>query len=75
MPRTLAQVKSELASWEACLESIRTGQEYRIGARWLTRANLNDVWKIVQSLRLEAARLESGRGSGPQVTRVVPVDL
>lgn len=73
MARTLEQVRTELTEWEECLSAIRTSQEYRIGSRWLTRANLPDVYRIVKDLRIEEFRLVRG-GSGPRVQKIIPRD-
>ena len=74
MPRTIEQVRTDLTHWEACLKTIGTNQEYRIGTRWYTRANLSEVYKIVKDLRRELAALERGRGGGMRVQRVLPRD-
>ena len=73
MPRTIEQVQTEINEWEACLAAIRTGQEYWIANRRLTRPDLATVYKIVKDLRKELSSLE--RGGRMRVTRIVPRDL
>lgn len=72
---TLEEAKNQLAAWLEAEVSVATGQSYKIGSRQLTRANLADIVGRIKFWRGEVARLESGRGAGARVMRVVPRDL
>jgi len=45
---TIAIAESKLESWLAADEKVATGQEYRIGTRWLTRADAKEIRANIQ---------------------------
>lgn len=71
---TLQQARQHLDAWLAADLAVSTSQEYRIGTRWLTRADLREVRQQIQFWRNEVAKLEQGR-TGARIMRVVPRDL
>lgn len=72
---TLDQARQHLNAWLEAELAVSTGQRYRIGSRELTRADLPEIAERIRFWSNEVARLESGRGSGARVIRVVPRDL
>lgn len=74
-PWTVQQARENLDLWLEAERTVATGQSYRIGTRSLTRASLREIRERIQFWRAELARLESGRGPGLRVMRVVPRDL
>ena len=72
---TLAEAQSRLAMWLEAEEAVSTGQSYKVGSRAVTRANLKEITDRINFWRNEVSRLESGRGSGIRVKRIIPRDL
>ena len=72
---TVERAKEYLEIWLDAEKAVATGQSYKIGSRSLTRANLSDIRDSIRYWRNELEKLESGRGSGARVLRVVPRDL
>lgn len=72
---TLQEAKDMLAIWLEAERSVATSQSYKIGTRSLTRADLSEIADRIKFWRNEVCRLESGRGPGARVIRVVPRDL
>lgn len=72
---TLEEAKTQLSMWLEAEAAVATGQAYKIGSRQVTRANLADIVQRIKFWRGEVTRLESGRGAGARVMRVVPRDL
>lgn len=70
----LQTAQKHLEAWLEAELAISTGQNYRIGTRWLTRADLSDVRQQIKFWRNEVIRLQEGR-RGMRVMRVVPRDL
>lgn len=69
--------KTHYNEWCAAELAIINGQEYTIGSRSLTRANLNAVREEIKYWRSEIAKEEAklkGAGRG-RVYRVVPRDV
>ena len=67
---TLAQAEAKLSEYLAAESAILTGQEYRIGARSLTRANLEEVQKGIEIWDARVKRLT--RGGGIRITGASP---
>jgi hypothetical protein len=61
--------------WLDAEEAVATSQSYTIAGRSLTRANLAEIGKRIAYYRAEVAALESGRGAGMRVQRVMPRDV
>lgn len=74
MPWTLEEARQHLQAWMDADLAVSLGQEYRIGARWLTRANAAEIAERIRYWRREVERLQAGR-AGARVIRVVPRDL
>lgn len=75
--RELCERKVDL--WLKAEESIALGQEYQIGTRKLTRADLKDVREELEywCKRLEEAKAEESRGGSGRnrVYGIVPRDV
>lgn len=67
-------VKNRLEMWLAAEAAVATGQEYRIGTRFLRRADLKTIREQILFWKRELDKLESGQ-RGARVMRVVPRDL
>lgn len=70
---SLERAKKHLEAWYEADLAVSTGQSYRIGTRYLTRANLSEIRKQITYWEREVARLE-GKGNR-RVFRAVPRDL
>lgn len=70
----LEQARANLVIWQAALNAVATGQEYRVGPRMLRRADGPFCLRMVRYYEGEVARLTAGRGRGARVIRVVPRD-
>lgn len=74
-PWTLTQAQEHLANWLQAEADVATGQSYTIGDRMLTRAHLSEIRQQITFWRNEITRLQSGRGAGARVLRIIPRDL
>jgi len=70
---TLQQAQEQLEIWLEASREVATSQSYRIGTRWLTRADLGDIQKQIQYWQSQVSQL-SRRGRN-RVYRTVPRDL
>lgn len=70
----LDDARTFLKAWMQAELAVTTGQNYTIGTRILTRANLKEIAARVEFWRGEVARLENG-GTRKRVFRLVPLDL
>jgi hypothetical protein len=59
---TLAQAESKLAAYMAAEDAVLTGQEYSIGARRLTRADLSEIRKGIAAWEQRVIRLTAQGG-------------
>jgi hypothetical protein len=59
---TLAQAEEKLTETLDAISTVMTGQEYRIGNRWLTRADLDSLQKAVVFWDAQVKRLSGGGG-------------
>lgn len=71
---TLETAQKHLAAWLDAELAVTTGQEYRIGTRSVSRANLAEIRQQVLFWRREVENLSSKRGPR-RVMRVIPRDL
>jgi len=71
---TLADAQAHLQAWLEADLAVSQGQEYRIGGRSLTRADVSLIAERIRFWRAEVVRLETGR-RGARVLRAVPRDL
>lgn len=53
--------------------AVLTGQSYQIGTRRLTRADLSEIRKAIDSLETELSNIENG--GKRKIFRVLPRDL
>jgi hypothetical protein len=67
---TLAQAETKLQECLDAISAVMTGQEYRIGNRWLTRADLDSLQKAVVFWDSQAKRLSRG---GIRITGATPL--
>lgn len=74
MTWTLQTAQSHLEAWLAAELAVASGQSYRIGTRYLNRADLAQIREQIKFWRNEVVRLTSGQ-RGARVFRVVPRDL
>lgn len=70
---TLEKAQEMVATYIAAEECVLTGQQYSIGDRSLTRANLAEIVKQREKWEMVCARLEKGTRA-PLINRVVPRD-
>jgi len=78
MATRLEMLKIRLQQYLACEAAILSGaQEYTIGSRRLTRANLSEIAEMIRYLEREIANEEAkAAGSGRnRVIGVIPRDL
>lgn len=67
---TLAQAEAKLQTWLDAEDAVATGQEYSIGGRRLSRANLDEIRKTIDYWEKKVLRLTRG---GIRVRGVTPV--
>ena len=72
---TLTQAREHLNAWLQADIATATGKQYKIGSRTLTRADAAEIRERISFWEAEVTRLESGRGRGARVMRVIPRDL
>ena len=60
---TLQEAQAQLDAWEKTSLALSTSKEYRINGQTLTRADANEVIKMINYWRDEVARLRRGGGS------------
>lgn len=49
-----------LSAVEDAILAVTKGQEFRLGDKWLTRANLSELMKTRDTLKVEVARSNGG---------------
>ena len=74
-PWTLVQAQEQLAAWLAASLAASSGQSYTIGSRTLTRADVDDIMRMIAFWRSAVDRLTAGRTAGIRLMRAVPRDL
>ena len=67
---TLAQAEAKLAEALDAVSAVMLNQEYRIGSRTYTRANLSELQRAVEFWDGKVRRLD--RGGGIRVTEGTP---
>ena len=72
---TLQQAQKHLNAWLKAELEITISQSYKIGARTLTRANLNEVRNQIKFWMDKVTELEKTPGGRPRVMRAVPRDI
>lgn len=74
MAWTLETAKNHLAAWLQAELAVASGQSYRIGTRYLNRADLDQIREQIKFWRNEVQKLSSNK-KGARMIRVVPRDL
>ena len=69
----IATAREMVALWIDAEKAVMTGQDYRIGTRRLTRANLREIGERIRYWKGELAKLE-GRPRN-RVRQIIPRDL
>jgi hypothetical protein len=67
---TLADAQAQLAAWEAASLALASNKSYTIGGRTLTRANSDEVIKMISYWERKVDKLLSG---GIRFTGVTPL--
>jgi len=70
---TLEKAQEQLEIWLEASREVAIVQSYRIGTRWLTKADAGTIQKQIQYWSKIIAQLK--RGGRNRVTRVIPRDL
>ena len=71
MAWTLEEAQEHLLAWLDANKALATGQNYRLGDSYLTRADASAVKERITFWRNEVIRLSSGRGPGARTFRGV----
>lgn len=74
-PFTIEQAKEKYYQWSEAAQAVATSQSYTIDGRTLTRANLDEIRKMMAYWKAEVERMLDGKQSLNRVLRVVPRDL
>lgn len=69
---TRTYAEEQLRSWLDAQAAVATGQAYTIGRRSLTRANLNEILKMISFWE---SKLENMGTPAPRTRRAVPRDI
>lgn len=73
MALTRAQKASQLAVWNEALERVAQAQEYRIGSRTFTMADLPEIRKTIDWLEGQITAEDAASGRGPlTMTPMIP---
>lgn len=75
MAYTIDEASTLRAAWMAAEIAVSTGQSYTIGGRMLTRADARHIAERLAFYDRILTGLQSGRGAGVSVFRVMPRDL
>lgn len=57
---TIEEIAEQMKAYKAALAALSLGQSYRIGERWLTRADLPEVRRTLEWLGAQEQALEGG---------------
>ena len=69
---TLSQAEEQLSLWLAASSKVATGQQYRIGDKWFTRADAREIRENIKFWQNQVMRL-SGDSSGITIKKAVPL--
>lgn len=67
--------EQKLKTWLAAEEAVATGQNYQIGTRMLTRANLKEVRQEIEywAGKLAEVKAEESRNGRNRIFRFIPL--
>lgn len=71
---TVDYAREQLLVWYKAMETIASGQEYRIGTRMLSMPHLKEVREQIKYWEDKVAELKRGR-RGRRTFNIVPVDI
>ncbi|MDA3732378.1 DUF6148 family protein [Niameybacter massiliensis] len=73
---TLEQARTHLNAWLEAELTVTSGQEYTIGSRRLTRANLKEIREQIVFWKNEVEKIEvsSKKKARNRIYRIVPLD-
>jgi hypothetical protein len=69
---TLEELAELKAAYKAALFAVTHAQEYSIGNRRYTRADLPEIRKTLEHLAAEESRMTAGAAPGPQCVPAIP---
>jgi len=68
---TLANAEAQLQLWLTASEKVASGQEYRMGDRWLRRSDADHIQSMIEFWDSRAQKLS--RASGLRIRKAVPL--
>lgn len=74
MAWSLEEAQDHLAAWLKADKALATGQEYRVGDTYLTRADIAAVRERLTYWSNQVAMLSAGKKPGARTFRVVPIE-
>jgi len=63
---TIAELDEQIAAYKAALKAVAINQEYSVGGRRFTRADLPEIRKTLEWLWSERSRIANGMAPGLQ---------
>lgn len=63
---TIAEIDEQIAAYKAALKAVAINQEYSVGARRFSRADLPEIRKTLEWLWSERSRVANGMTPGMQ---------
>lgn len=63
---TIAELDEQIAAYKAALKAVAVNQEYSIGGRRFSRADLPEIRNTLEWLDAERSRLTNDMSPGPQ---------
>lgn len=65
---TLEEIDAQITAYKSALEACSYAQEYSIGARRFTKADLPEIRSTLEWLDSEKSKLTNNRPAGPSFT-------
>jgi hypothetical protein len=63
---TIPELDEQIGAYKAALKAVSVSQEYSIGGRRFTKADLAEIRRTLEWLAAERSRLAHGMAPGPQ---------
>jgi len=63
---TFSELDEQIGAFKAALKAVAVNQEYSIGGRRFTKADLSEIRRTLEWLAAERSRVVNGMAPGPQ---------
>lgn len=72
---TVKYAREQLMIWYEAMETVASGQEYKIGSRMLSMPHLKEIRTQIKYWEDKVAQLQRGGKRGRRTFNIVPVDI